>query len=217
MMSKHDDMIITWLLPAACDIAINKTPSFSDSLTVDEVRKRRSSKFSTRHHSIHCQVHSGLCSTASIMMLSSHCAVLTMISPLSSYTNYSSPVSVTSFRKNMDFIVRSLTTKKGWPRFVSSISCLVLRLAWTRTHGSLSVCLKFSKCIFKVLQTNENAIVRIPTTADKQQSHLVATMINQKYQIIRNFLGAMDCTSCNNIVFNFIPHATSLKQASGKK
>ena len=40
----HDDMIITLLLLAACDLAIDKTPSFSESLTVDEVRRRIKSR-----------------------------------------------------------------------------------------------------------------------------------------------------------------------------
>ena len=48
---KDDDhnMIITLLLLAACDLAINKTASFHESLTVDEIR-RRSGKI--RHHAL---------------------------------------------------------------------------------------------------------------------------------------------------------------------
>ena len=38
---EHDDMIITLLLLAASDIAINKMPLFSDCLTADKVRRRK--------------------------------------------------------------------------------------------------------------------------------------------------------------------------------
>ena len=41
---EHDDMIITLLLLATYDLAINKTPLFHENLTVAEVRRRRSSK-----------------------------------------------------------------------------------------------------------------------------------------------------------------------------
>ena len=51
--------------------------------------KEEMAKSGDMHNSIHCQVHSGLCSTASIMMLSSLCVGLTML-PLSSYTSYAS-------------------------------------------------------------------------------------------------------------------------------
>jgi hypothetical protein len=35
-----DDIIITLLLLAACNLSVNKTPSLSESLTVDDVRRR---------------------------------------------------------------------------------------------------------------------------------------------------------------------------------
>ena len=40
----NNDMIITLLLLVACDLAINKTASFHERLTVDEIRRRSSSK-----------------------------------------------------------------------------------------------------------------------------------------------------------------------------
>ena len=65
-----DDIMITLLLLPMCYPPVNRTPSFRESLTVDEVRRRSG---------IHCQVHSGLCSTASMMMPWLPYVVLTML------------------------------------------------------------------------------------------------------------------------------------------
>ena len=61
----------------------------------------------------------------------------------------------------MDFIVRSSTTKKGQPRFLSSISCLVLGLASTRTcvsYFSLNnfrINSWFLECLVEVFMAND--------------------------------------------------------------
>jgi len=55
---------------------------------------------------------------------------------------------------------------------------MIMQIIFGLTHGSLSNWLSFSRQMtVKVLLTNEDAIVRLPT-ADK--TTLFATMINQK-------------------------------------
>ena len=115
------------------------------------------------HYSIHYRVHSGLCSTANmaddalITLCGFDHASFELLHQLFKPCFYS----FTPCRKNTDFIVRNSTTKKGRQRYLCSISCLALGLAWTRTrgsymilqiifgltHGSLSVWLRFSKRI----------------------------------------------------------------------
>jgi hypothetical protein len=159
-----DDMIITLLLPVACDLA-NKTSLFW-------------TLFSNKHDDALIT----LCGFT-IMLLSAK-LLHQLFKPFFD--------SFTPCRKYTDFIVRNSTTKKGRPRILISISFLALGLAWTRsrgsfmimqiifglTHGSLSNWLSFSRQMtVKVLLTNEDANVRLPT-ADK--TTLFATMINQK-------------------------------------
>ena len=83
-LSSHDDeMIIILLLPAACDLAINKQDAIiSLSLTVDEVKEEEAAKSGAVYFSINFQVHSRLCSISSTMIML----------PSSSYTSYSSLV-----------------------------------------------------------------------------------------------------------------------------
>jgi len=67
---------------------------------------------------------------------------------------------------------------------------MILQIIFGLTHGSLSVWLRFSRrMIVKVLLTHEDAVVRLPTA---DEATLFATMINQKYPLIKNFWGAMD-------------------------
>ena len=124
----------------------------------------------------------------------------------SSYTIYSSPVLIPLLPVigSIQISLLEVQQKKGQPtRFLSSISCLALGIAWPRTrgsymilqiifgltHGSLSVWLRFSRrMIVKVLLTNEDAIVRLPTA---DEDTLFATMINQKNPIIK-IVGEMD-------------------------
>ena len=84
----NDDNIIALLLLAMCDPSVsNKTPTFLLMRSEEEMAKS-----GTMHYSIHCQVLSGLYSTASMMMLcSSNYVGLTMFLP-SSYTSFSSHV-----------------------------------------------------------------------------------------------------------------------------
>ena len=78
--------VLATVVLAASDLAINKTKLFSESLTVEQARSEEEvAKFGVAHRRIHCQVHSGLCSIASMIMPSSHC-VGSMMIPLSSYT-----------------------------------------------------------------------------------------------------------------------------------
>ena len=84
-----DDMIITLLLLAACDLAKNKTASFHESLTVDEIR-RRSGKI--RHHALQHPFSSPLWTLFDSKHDESHC-VGSIVLPLSSYnTSYSSHI-----------------------------------------------------------------------------------------------------------------------------
>ena len=138
------------------------------------------------------------------MMPSSHCVGSIML-PSSSYTSYSSLVLIPLLPVGKtEFIVRNSTAKSGLPRLFCSINCLALGLAWTRTcgswmilqiifgltHGSLNIRLRFSRrMIVKVLQTNEDAIVRLPTTAE---NILFASIVYKKYPLIKNYWGAMD-------------------------
>jgi hypothetical protein len=199
-----DDIMITLLLLAMCYPPVNRTPSFRESLTVDEVR-RRSGKI--RRHALQHPLSSPFWTLfnskhddALITLCGFDHASFELLHQLFKPCFYS----FTPCRKNTDFIVRNSTTKKGRQRYLCSISCLALGLAWTRTrgsymilqiifgltHGSLSVWLRFSRrMIVKVLLTHEDAVVRLPTA---DEATLFATMINQKYPLITNCWGAMD-------------------------
>ena len=177
---------------------------FRESLTVDEVR-RRSGKI--RRHALQHPLLSPFWTLfnskhddALITLCGFDHASFELLHQLFKPCFYS----FTPCRKNTDFIVRNSTTKKGRQRYLCSISCLALGLAWTRTrgsymilqiifgltHGSLSVWLRFSRrMIVKVLLTHEDAVVRLPTA---DEATLFATMINQKYPLITNCWGAMD-------------------------
>ena len=200
-----DDIMITLLLLAMCYPPVNsRPPSFRESLTVDEVR-RRSGKI--RRHALQHPLSSPFWTLfnskhddALITLCGFDHASFELLHQLFKPCFYS----FTPCRKNTDFIVRNSTTKKGRQRYLCSISCLALGLAWTRTrgsymilqiifgltHGSLSVWLRFSRrMIVKILLTHEDAVVRLPTA---DEATLFATMINQKYPLIKNCWGAMD-------------------------
>ena len=51
---EDEDIIITLLLLAACDLSISKKALFHESLTVDDIRRRRSGKI--RHHALQHQL-----------------------------------------------------------------------------------------------------------------------------------------------------------------
>jgi hypothetical protein len=84
-----DDIMITLLLLAMCYPPVNRTPSFRESLTVDEVR-RRSGKI--RHHALQHPLSSPFWTLFnSMMMLWLPCVGLTMLLS-SSYTSCSNLV-----------------------------------------------------------------------------------------------------------------------------
>jgi hypothetical protein len=134
-----------------------------------------------------------------MMMPSSHYVGSIML-PSGSYTSYSSLILIPLLPvEKKEFIVKNSTTKSGRPRLLCSISPLALGLAWTRTrgsymilqiifgltHGSLNIWLRLSRrMIVKVLQTNEDAIVRLPTAAE---TTLFASMIHKKYPLVNIF------------------------------
>mgnify|MGYP000126378150 FL=1 len=134
-----DDIMITLLLLAMCYPPVNRTPSFRESLTVDEVRRRSgkirrhalqhplSSPFWTLFNSKHDDALITLCGF-------DHASFELLLQLFKPYF-----YSFTPCRKNTDFIVRNSTTKKGRQRYLCSISCLALGLAWTRTHGSYMI------------------------------------------------------------------------------
>ena len=137
-----DDINITLLLLAICNPSVNKTPFFSERLTIAEVR-RRSGKI--WHYAAKTSIVKSIlyfvCSTASMMTLSSHCVGLTMLHS-SSYTSCLSLVLIPLIPEKTDLIVWNSTTKNGQRKHLCSISCLALELAWTRNRGSY----KFARC-----------------------------------------------------------------------
>ena len=162
-----DDIMITLLLLAMCYPPVNKTPpSLRESLLDCWWGQKKkwhplSSPFWTLFNSKHDDALITLCGFdhASFEILHQ-----LLFKPC--FDSFTRPC---SRRKNTDFIVRNSTTKKGWQRYLCSISCLALGLAWTRNHGSymilqkicglahgsLSVWLRFSReMIVKVLLTH---------------------------------------------------------------
>ena len=113
-----DDIMITLLLLAMCYPPVNKTPSFRESLTVDEVRRRSgkirchalqhplSSPFWTLFNSKH--------DDALITLCGFDHASFELLHQLFKPCFYS----FTPCRKNTDFIVRNSTTKKGRQRYL---------------------------------------------------------------------------------------------------
>ena len=67
---------------------------------------------------------------------------------------------------------------------------MIFQIIFGLAHRSLSIWLRFSRrMIVEVLRTNENAIVRLPTTAE---NILFASIVYKKYPLIKNYWGAMD-------------------------
>ena len=195
-----DDLIITLAttLLAACDLAINKTASFHEILTVDEIR-RRSGKI--RHHALQHLLSSPFWD----LFNSKHDDALITLCGFDHasfellYQLFKPYFDFTPCRKKTEFIAKNSITKSSRSRLLCSISCLALGLAWTRTrgsymilqiifgltHGSLNIWLRLSRrMIVKVLQTNEDAIVRLPTAAE---TTLFASMIHKKYPLVNIF------------------------------
>ncbi len=102
------------------------------------------------------------------------------------------------------FICKLKDKKRGRPRSVSSISCLALVLAWTRTRGALrtlqlvfgltgtpiSTWLRFGRrCLIKALFNHPAAKVQLPT---EEEIRAFETTINEKYNLLPNVWGALD-------------------------
>ena len=107
-----DDIMITLLLLAMCYPPVNRTPSFRESLTVDEVR-RRSGKI--RRHALQHPLSSPFWTLfnskhddALITLCGFDHASFELLHQLFKPCFYS----FTPCRKNTDFIVRNSTTKK---------------------------------------------------------------------------------------------------------
>jgi len=101
-------------------------------------------------------------------------------------------------------IVPKVRKKGGQKRSVTSISCLALILAWTRTRGSnmvlqiifgltatpLNMWLRFGRRILvKALCRNEKAAVTLPSDEELQE---FVDIISEKYPLLTNVWGAMD-------------------------
>ncbi len=102
------------------------------------------------------------------------------------------------------FICKKKKKRGGRPHSVSSISCLALVLAWTRTRGALrtlqlifgltsspvSTWLKFGRrCLIKALFDHPTARVELPTEAEIRAFEAT---IHSKYNLLPDVWGAMD-------------------------
>ena len=101
-------------------------------------------------------------------------------------------------------MIKRLKKKTRRPRLLTSVQCLALALAWSRTRGSLmvlqiifgltpghlSLWLRFARrLIIKVLKGDERAKVRMPTDEERQE---FIQAIEAKYPALKDCWGAMD-------------------------